>query len=190
MRPLRRGLVASLVLGLTMAACGGEGDAPASAGESARDEPPMAAAGDPADGLPPSALAVVRQASRVWVGPLRIVSADEAEAESLASAERIAGYPVDGSLVQLPPAQLVELRTRLLDAGGYATPAEGRCRNETMVGARFVRGEGVVELALGVECRQAIWAFPEPGGTGRWGATLGQETTARVLPLFSPESDP
>lgn len=186
----------ALLAGMTMAACGGEGGAPAGTG----DEPPAdtgdasaadaAATADPTEGLPASALAVVREASDVRVGSLRIVSADEAEAESLASADRIAGYPVDGELESLPPARAVELRTRLLDPGGYAAPAEGRCRNETMLGARFTRGEGVVELALGVECRQAIWAFPQPGEPGRWGATLGQETTARVLPLVSPESAP
>lgn len=198
MSVLRRGHVALLLVGLTMTACRGDGEAPASAAEEARGEAPADTAtpadaadpGDPAEGLPASALAIVRQASRVEVGPLRIVAADEAEARSFASENRIAGYPVDGSLVTLPPARAVELRTRILDPGGYAAPPEGRCRNETMVGARFTWGEGVVELALGVECRQAIWAFPAPGEPGRWGATLGQETTARVLPLFSPESDP
>lgn len=147
-------------------------------------------AGDPGEGLPSSALDVVREASSVWVGALRIVSVDEAEAETFASENRVAGYPVEGTLQQLAPAEASELRARLLDPGGYARPPRERCRNRSMVGARFTRGEGVVELALGVECRQAIWAFPLPGEPGRWGATLGQETTARVLPLLSPEADP
>lgn len=149
-----------------------------------------ATAGDPGEGLPSSALDVVREASRVWVGALRIVSVDEAEAETFASEDRVAGYPVDGTLQALAPAEASELRARLLDPGGYARPPQERCRNSSMVGARFTRGEGVVELALGVECRQAIWAFPAPEAPGRWGATLGQETTARVLPLLSPEADP
>lgn len=130
--------------------------------------------------LGPDATEVVERASRVLVGRLRVVSAEEAESASLKSADRIAGYPVDGDLAVLPREEARPLAELLLDPAAYVSGFR-RCRNAYLIGLRFILGGKAVEFALGMDCQQALWAFASDRGPKRLGYSLGHEATGRVL---------
>ena len=136
--------------------------------------------------LGPDAVQIVEGATLVEAARLRLVSAEEQERTALRSDGRMAGYPIAGPRVVLPGADVSGLKRLLLDHQSYAWGLRIRCANSHFVGVRFVRQRQKVELALGLPCQQALWAFPAAGAVGRGGAHLGNSQTQEVLHHLTP----
>ena len=130
--------------------------------------------------LGPRAVEVVDHATRVLIGRLRVVGAEEAERTSLEDTNRVAGYPAEGDLTVLSREEALSLANLLLEPTSYAKGLR-RCRNSYWIGLRFVRGDAKVEFALGMDCQQALWAFATEQGPKRFGETMAKEATDRVL---------
>lgn len=126
--------------------------------------------------LSPRAIEVIELADRVEIGRLAVASAEEAERLSLRGLDRIAGYPIDGPVGQLDPQGADRVRRALRSPGSHSD-VPIRCLNDYFIGVRFYQGDQRVELALGISCQQAIWAFPAGSGVGRWGARLSDGAT-------------
>lgn len=130
-----------------------------------------------------TAFGVLTHATHTATGPLKIVSASEADRYALKKANRIVGYPIAGKLGDLNQSSSQELATIPLNKDNYADVRQ-RCRNKSLRGIRFSKGGDSVEVAMGVPCNQVLVAFREGKEGKRWGWVLGDAAMSRVLEIL------
>lgn len=106
---------------------------------------------------------IVRNATQVEAGRMRVIGALQAQNAVFSSDTRILGYPVHGALQPVPPADASRLADVILDDASY-TDLLRRCRNDYLVGVRFTKDNERVEFALGMPCEQGFFAFRDAAG--------------------------
>jgi hypothetical protein len=121
--------------------------------------------------------------TKAEAGKLRIIAADSAEQQRFKGLNVVAGYPAQIHLVPLPAADMSRIIGVLGRDGAYDFNGRTRCKNESMLGIRFL-GTQAVELAIGLPCRQAIWGVDGKRtgmGLSPQAASLISDAIARLL---------
>jgi hypothetical protein len=106
---------------------------------------------------------ILRNPTLVEAGRMRVIGALQAHNARLSSDTRILGYPIQGALQRVAPADASRIADLILDDASY-TDLVRRCRNDYLVGIRFTKDNERVEFALGMPCEQGFFAFRDAAG--------------------------
>lgn len=129
------------------------------------------------------AVTIVTQATRIETARLKVIGAQDAQNNALRSTDRIAGYPIESTLMELKTSDEDKLVKLILDDKNCATVRQ-RCRNQYLLGLRFTKNKQIAEFALGMPCQQALWAFIVDDKIQYYGTVLGTETTQKVIAIL------
>ena len=128
-------------------------------------------------------VSIIKNATKVEVAELRIVSFSELKETALTSKDRIAGYPLKSKLSILNKTSSDLIKTELTNNSPYISRLM-RCANRKTYGVRFTHNSNIVEFALGLPCHQVIFGFHEKNKVKLWGSVLSQITSAAILPTI------
>jgi len=121
-------------------------------------------------------------------GNLSIVSVAESQKNALDGSDRLAGYPIIGTLQGLEKEKSLQLANIFLDDSNYVY-LKKRCANQAFNGIRFTSGNDTVEVVIGIPCNQVLVVSKQEGETQWWGGILNGAVTEKVLTLLTVESE-
>ena len=121
-------------------------------------------------------------------GNLSIVSVAESQENALNSSDRLAGYPIIGTLQGLEKEKSLQLANIFLDDSNYVY-LNKRCANQAFNGIRFTSGNNKVEVVIGTPCNQVLVVSKQEGETHWWGGILDGAATEKVLMLLTVERE-
>jgi hypothetical protein len=124
----------------------------------------------------------VMQADSIVIAKLRIVSADSVKKNRFLN-NTIAGYPIIGKLSRIEKAKSQNVIAIILNAEHYANLLQ-RCKNKSMFGIRFHKGQNVAEFVYSQPCMQVIWLANINGKTSSAAAVLGPDYRKAILKTF------
>ncbi|NOY84929.1 MAG: hypothetical protein GXO96_08960 [Nitrospirae bacterium] len=130
-----------------------------------------------------SAIDIIEHHSYAEIANLEVVSVTESQQHALKSVDRIAGYPVLGSILKLSTKKSQQMVNLILDSSNYANIRQ-RCKNDFFHGIRFSKEHEKIEVAIGIPCNQVLIVFHDAKQIRWWGGIWGDISIKEALKLL------
>jgi hypothetical protein len=125
--------------------------------------------------------AVVEPDTVAFAHLVRIAADEAASPDALGAPDRIAGYPIRGSLRTLDKQDARAVSEVFSDWSNYLPERLTRCAFEHLIGFRFTRGRERVDIALTGPCWLAMWTFQRNGRIAEWSSPFHREHAAHLF---------